>query len=141
MNSKGFTLIELIVVIAIIAILSGVVLLNVTQYINVGKDSNVKGNLSVLITDGETFYNIGNTYSGFCGSPAVTNAWAQISTEPTGSEQCHASSTTWIACAQEFANTSKAYCVDSTGYIGEKAFTCSGVSVTKCCLIDSTCPS
>jgi len=137
MNSKGFTLIELIVVIAIIAVLSGIVLLSVTQYINIGKDSNVKGNLSVLITDGEAFYNgNGNSYNNgvvngvdtsFCASGAVQNAWTQI---PTGSTHyCNASSTAWIACAQEFSNT-KYYCVDNTGI--EKEITTSCAGLTSC---------
>ena len=45
-KSKGFTIIELIVVIAIIAVLATIVLVNVTQYINRGKDAAIKGNLS-----------------------------------------------------------------------------------------------
>ena len=138
MNSKGFTLIELIVVIAIIAILSGVVLLGVTKYINIGKDSSLKGNLSVLITDGETFYNSnGNSYNAgtdatnFCKSNAVNNAWAQIPDEPTGAENCNDSlGSSWMACAQEFVNTAKAYCVDSTG-VQMEISDCSG-SLTSC---------
>ena len=38
-KQKGFTIIELIVVIAIIAILAAIVMVNVTQYINKGKDA------------------------------------------------------------------------------------------------------
>ena len=38
-KQKGFTIIELIVVIAIIAILASIVLVNVTQYINKAKDA------------------------------------------------------------------------------------------------------
>ena len=48
--SKGFTIIELIVVIAIIAVLAGIVLVNVTQYINKGKDTAVKGDMRSLQT-------------------------------------------------------------------------------------------
>ena len=45
-KSKGFTIIELLVVIAIIAVLAAIVLVNVTQYINKGKDAAIKGNLT-----------------------------------------------------------------------------------------------
>lgn len=62
-NFSGFTIIELVVVIAIISILSGLILFSVTQYINRGKDSNISGNLAILIPAGEAFYNSnGNSY-------------------------------------------------------------------------------
>src|ERR1035437_2578538 len=67
MKNKGFTIIELVVVVAIIVVLSGVVLFSVTQYLNKGKDSNVSGNLAVLIPAGEAYYNISsNSYARFC---------------------------------------------------------------------------
>ena len=137
-NQKGFTLIELIVVIAIIAILSGIVLLSVPKYFATGKDANIKGNLSVLITDGEAFYDSnGNSYNAgtdatnFCKSGAVNNAWSQIPVEPTGEKNCNASSTAWAACAREFTSTSDYYCVDSTGK--EKIS-------SSACLSSTTCP-
>ena len=46
--SKGFTIIELIVVIAIIAVLAGIVLVNVTSYINKGKDAAVIANMRTI---------------------------------------------------------------------------------------------
>jgi prepilin-type N-terminal cleavage/methylation domain-containing protein len=65
--NKGFTLIELVVVVAIIAILSSVILYTTTQYIGKGKDSNIAGSLSVLIVAGESWYGgNGNSYSNFC---------------------------------------------------------------------------
>jgi len=124
-NQKGFTLIELIVVIAIIAILSGVVLLSVPKYFATGKDVNVKGNLSVLITDGEAFYNANNSYSSFCNpdSGAFANAKSQM---PDGTvAHCEDSNSAWVACAQKFSD-SKYYCVDSTGKIKEETTSCSG---------------
>ena len=45
-KQKGFTIIELIVVIAIIAILASIVLVNVTQYINKAKDAAIKSDMS-----------------------------------------------------------------------------------------------
>jgi prepilin-type N-terminal cleavage/methylation domain-containing protein len=114
--NKGFTLIELIVVIAIIAVLSGIILFSITQYINKGKDSNIAGNLAVLIPAGEIYYNNTNSYSGFCNNPVVTNAVSQMPpgvvlncfVEPNNSQA-------WAVCVKEFANPNLAFCVDSRG--------------------------
>ena len=137
--NNGFTLIEFIVVIAVIAVLSGVVMFSVKQYINIGKDSNISGNLAVLIPAGEVYYG-GNTnsYLGFCDPTADTgsvfkNVLSQMpdqtattggpcytsgsTTSTTNSKGvcCTATTQAWAACARLFADTSHAYCVDSRG--------------------------
>ena len=127
--SKGFTLIELSVVICVIAILSSIILFSVLQYVNRGKDSNIRGNLAVLIPAGEQYYDIGNTYTGFCTAVpgAITNAEPQMPGNPNGSCTRTIANPTgacctvsgdgraWAACARLFTNASTAYCVDSTG--------------------------
>lgn len=137
--SKAFTLIELIVVIVIIAILSGVILFSISQYVNKGKDSNISGNLAVLIPAGEVFYNSNhNSYIDFCdptGSGTVLkNAISQMPLQSSGAPSpCYSdfpTSTTnpagvccnvnsngdsWAACARELTNPDYAYCVDSRG--------------------------
>jgi len=143
--SRGFTLIELIIVVAIIAILSGLILFSVTQYINKGKDSNISGNLSVLIPAGEVFYDgNSNSYTGFCdlgvnGNSVLKNAIIQMPqnlngdcTDNVAGICCYAVSQVWAACAQEFVDTSKAYCVDSRGMkeeIDNSSCTSSGIII------------
>lgn len=55
-SQKSFTLIELIIVLAIIIVLSGVVAFSVNRYIDISKDNNIMGNLAVLMPTGEVFY-------------------------------------------------------------------------------------
>ena len=135
MKNKAFTIIELLVVVAIIAVLSTIILFSVKQYANTAKDSNIAGNLAVLIPAGETYYNINNNSYGdaniennmFCDLGVVTNAKNQMPTNITLS--CYDEDTnkpgiccvvasngqSWAACAALFADPKKAYCVDSRG--------------------------
>ena len=49
-KTKGFTIIELIVVVAIIAVLAAIVSVNVITYLNKGKDAAIKSNLETAQT-------------------------------------------------------------------------------------------
>ena len=138
--NRGFTLIELIVVIAITAVLSAVILFSVTIYINKGRDANVYGNLSVLVTAGEAYYGgNSNSYAGFCdptqaSGSVLKNVLSQMPTNING--PCYASTLTattnpqgacctvatgtnvglaWVAYAKEFTTPTSMYCVDSRG--------------------------
>lgn len=126
---NGFTLIELVVVITIVAVLSGIILVSVTQYISKGKDSGVIGNLAVLVPAGEAYYTgNSNSYIGFCDSDisgVVKNAVLQMPINPDGScSQDNAAGLccgvalngkAWAACANKFSDPSIAFCVDSRG--------------------------
>ena len=130
MKNKGFTLIELLVSIAIVGILSGIILFTITQYINKGKDSNIAGNLAVLVPAGEVYYNShDSSYEGFCDSSVVKNAISQLPKNSLSGECydglnnlaglcCHVdyiNGNKWAACVRKFSNTSVAFCVDSRG--------------------------
>lgn len=66
-NYRGFTIIEVAVVLVILVILSGIIMFSVNKYIAKGKDSSVQGNLAVLIPGGEVYYNgNNNSYINFC---------------------------------------------------------------------------
>ena len=130
-KEKAFTLVELLVVISIIAVLSGIILFSVTQYINKGKDSNISANLAVLIPAGEVYYNAeeasnGDGYNGFCTSTVAQTAKDQMPIKPNSQTVCgntHGfcctvdaeNNQSWAACVQEFTDITKAYCVDSRG--------------------------
>lgn len=171
-KSKGFTLIELIVVLAIISVLSGVILFTITKYLDKGKDSNVSGSLAILIPAGENYYtNNNNSYgssissSNFCDpkSGALNNAISQMPDNPIsggcyGGTRSDPSSwkynsnpagvccytallgQSWVACAREFADPTKAFCVDSRGMKKEiDAVKCINMSSTLCTLFNGTC--
>ncbi len=131
-KSKGFTLIELLVTIAIIGILSAIILFSITQYINRSKDAAIAGALSSLVPTGEVYYDNNGVdgYSGgigglgFCGSSALENANNSISLPADNNCKnvdgksiicCKANTNNWAACAQEFVNSNRAFCVDSRG--------------------------
>lgn len=124
-KQKGFTIIELIVVIAIIAVLAAIVLVNVTQYITKGRDSAIKGNLSTLSTDAAVVYDAASSYNSSaensaCASTAANLIYNTINSyglnmATTGYYSCQNNSTSFCACAVMASNVSNAFCVDSAG--------------------------
>src|SRR3989344_1848961 len=116
-KSKGFTIIELLVVVAIIAVLTGIVLVNVTSYINKGKDAAIKGNLSTIMTNGTVFFDANADYTGFCDTVGVTTPGAAIGNSG-GAFECtvSAANDAWCACSTLKVTSGNSFCVDSTGY-------------------------
>jgi prepilin-type N-terminal cleavage/methylation domain-containing protein len=123
-KNNGFTLIELLVTVTIVAVLSAIILFTITQYISRSKDANVKGNLATLVPAGEVWYNNNGSYGyqDFCTSNVILNASNNISKPKSGADCttgicCYVKSdnNAWAACAQLFADNTKAYCVDSRG--------------------------
>jgi len=114
----GFTIIELIVVIAIIAVLAAIVLVNVTQYINKGKDAAIQGDLASVMTNAAVFYDTTSTYTGNCASTiaaaALTAAKTAYGNSTGDTADCNETATAWAACSQ-LKNTDAYFCVDSTG--------------------------
>ena len=66
--SKGFTILELVVVIAIIAILAMVVTFHTVESIYLAKETSIKADMQQLATAAAE-YSAGNNQSGFCKSP------------------------------------------------------------------------
>lgn len=132
-KQKGFTIIELIVVIAIIAVLASIVLVNVTSYINKSKDSAIKANLDTIRTNAAIWMSDidkGNgTYNNFLADTTYTTPLAAVKSQLPASSQANVTATCNDtdhlcddAAATEFCISSPMatdatviYCIDSTG--------------------------
>ncbi len=140
-TSKGFTIIELLVVVAIIAVLTGIVLVNVTSYINKGKDAAIQGNLSSLTTNAAAYFDTNGNFTSFCGDITATAPLAAAdkandgNSTPNQVTDCDATATTWIACGQLKVTSADYFCVDSSGTKKTVTGTCNEAGLTA-----ATCP-
>jgi prepilin-type N-terminal cleavage/methylation domain-containing protein len=130
-KSKGFTIIELIVVIAIIAVLAAIVLVNVTQYIAKGRDSAIKGDMSTIMANSAVYFDSQSpsTYVGFGASALYTNpSTAAVGAGATGVLEFESAS---AFCSSLTLNDTTFWCVDSTGYSGAPtaADTCAATNI------------
>ena len=141
-KSKGFTIIELLVVVAIIAVLAAIVLVNVTGYINQGKNAAIKGNAASILTNAAVVYDANGNYTDFCSTtvnpgltyykPARDAIAAAFGAGSTQNCTVNGTDTAWCACAQlKVTSTETAtsyFCVDSLGtkkvYTGQAAAYC-----------------
>src|SRR3989344_3793820 len=77
-SQKGFTLLELLVVVAIIGLLTTVVLVALTSARNKGADAGVKSNLRNANAQAEIFFGTNtvspNSYTGVCTNGVVGGA-------------------------------------------------------------------
>ncbi len=71
MRCKGFTLIELMIVIAIVAVLAAVALPAYQDYVLRGKLSEAYGELAAMRTKLESYYLDNRTYVGACATGTV----------------------------------------------------------------------
>ena len=112
MKRNGFTIIELIVVIAVIAVLATIVSVSVKVYITKGKDSAIKENLNSLTTNSLIYLESHGNYGAFCNDEAVLRVEDKMNPD---NSYCHHSDTQWVFCSRLYENSSKAWCIDSTG--------------------------
>lgn len=127
-NKKGFTIIELIVVIAVISVLASIILINVTGYINKSKEHAVKTEMSQVRQSAAIYFDAHGNYSNFCDSTnagilfdsvskfASITDWGCNNGTPHEKVCCRDKDITkWGACARLVIDETKAWCVDSTG--------------------------
>jgi len=117
-KQRGFTIIELIVVIAIIAILAAIVLVNVTVYINKAKDAAIKSDIANIALGMGSCFAAGNgaTYVNCDTSTTYVPATLAADITSKSSAPTFSTSTTAFCVSAKLASDSTIYvCADSTG--------------------------
>jgi len=148
-KDKGFTLIEILIVISLMGLLSFIVLASLDKAREMGRDSQMQSQFASLRAQAEKFYNKYNTFGtlpppnfgwglcskkgdGFGGAEGpgllkdIANT-ANASGIETGNETagaldkvtCHATNDKWVVEAPTSTNAS-VLCVDSTGITTQK---------------------
>lgn len=133
-KEKGFTIIELLVVVAIIAVLAAIVLVNVTRYINEGKDAAIKGNMATILTNMAVWIDDNGTYvvgAGGAGNEFELDATydtpqdAIVDIGKTVINGVKDTNDQFCACATLYATGGTAtYCIDDTGYKKQTVTAC-----------------
>ena len=129
---KGFTLIELMIVVAIIGILAAIAYPNYTEYVRRGNRSDGRAAILTAGQASERFYTENTTYNGASLGTSGTNIAPAVSehgfytiafdSAPTGGEACAALSTT--------STTSSSYRICATPTGSQSADTCGVLSLS-----------
>ncbi|MGA2418052.1 MAG: type II secretion system protein [Candidatus Staskawiczbacteria bacterium] len=122
---QGFTIIELIVVITIIAVLASIVMVNVFIYIQKAKDASISANINSMMKDSVIYLSEHGSYSGFFNDSSYTNPKAAIIKKYTDylTERMDGSSDAYCACYGVVNGSNKdTICIDSSGYNKEMIY-------------------
>lgn len=132
-KNKGFTLMELIVVAAIIALLVTVITVNTVDTRNKAKNQVIQKGLNTLREEGEIWINGHSDYLDFCVDDECgsgSDAWKKICSSARAQSgqavNCTlgASNNSWCASTR-LAGSSDYYCVDSTNKAKTQNESCS----------------
>jgi len=137
-QKKGFTLIEIMVVIAILGILMAVSLVLLSGPSKLASDNSVKANLLSIRKQSEIYYITNNNYgvqisscnTGVFGDPTVLSALDEIRDNIDGNKQIicttSVSGSTWAISVNKLRKANTTWCVDSTGNSKSNSTSASG---------------
>lgn len=117
-KDKAFTIIELIVVIAIISVLTSIVLVNVNSIRNKARDATIKEDMTSFFKLATDYLEQHGSYGGFCEDEKTRELFDSIPAYDAKKEKyCQHDSDDWFVCAQlNFPeDRSKAWCIDKSG--------------------------
>ncbi len=98
-NEKGFTLVELLVSLSIIAIMSGIITVDVGSYIEKAQNTSIIANMNNIMKAGTIYISEHGNYTGFLTDPSYLETKKAIL------------SIYYIVPAERTEKTGKAYCV------------------------------
>lgn len=119
-NSHGFTIIELLLIVAILAALASIVLDNVTAYTTKAKDIAIKESIAGILINGSIYFEKYDSYNApgpgdFCDDVITLNIYNSINS---ANKNCKANVNQWRVCARlnlPATGTLQAWCADQTG--------------------------
>ena len=118
-SGAGFTIIELLVVVAIVAVLTGIVMVNVTKYVNKGKDAAIRKNITGILSSSVSWVDANGNYATFSSSPSYTIPADAVKKANGGIDPVFITSDTndaWcVASPLKQYTPPQFFCVDSTG--------------------------
>lgn len=121
-NKKGFTLIELMVVIAIIGILVGIIIVSLNKSTDQAKDAKVRSAMGQLRSVAQIYYNNHEyEFSGLASDSEILAIESEIKKNG-GTFEIKAGEEAWAAMTD--TPTGRCLCVDSTGAVVDKTSGC-----------------
>ena len=135
-KSKGFTLVELLVVISIIVLLSSFAVVTIKYYRDKAKDARLEASLSQIRSIAAMLYTDTHSYETLCKEDGTLNTegegdvYQQIKVIKSEIEKfnenedivCYSNENSF--CVSSPAKTVEGFCVDSTGYVGDSLTAC-----------------
>jgi len=110
---KGFTIVELIIVIAIIAVFASIVTVSVAGQVNKAKDSRVKAEISEIAKGVGMYYSDHSTYDGYTAPVSFSSVCSGSSYTLSANE-----ASAFVVYAK-LCTSGSYWCADSTGSVKE----------------------